>query len=120
MIASIAKILFLFALLFNANIPAQNKKLIENRNENGQLIEKYYIINDTLIDGEYLMWSEMGFKSVSGYYKKGVAEGKWIQYYKSGSKRIEGSFKNGKPDGIWITYLPNGAKISKTVAGCHD
>ena len=114
MLTNVVRIVGFGILFITYCILAQNKKLVENRDENGQILERYYVINDTLIDGEYLLWSDSGHKFVSGYYKKGIADGKWIQYYSTGAKRVEGSFKNGIPDGTWFTYSPNGAKHSKT------
>src|SRR3989337_2290957 len=113
MLTNVVRIVGFGILFITYCILAQNKKLVENRDENGQILERYYVINDTLIDGEYLLWSDSGHKFVSGYYKKGIADGKWIQYYSTGAKRVEGSFKNGIPDGTWFTYSANGAKFSK-------
>jgi antitoxin component YwqK of YwqJK toxin-antitoxin module len=101
------------SLFIIINTYPQTRKLIENKFDNGDLAEKYYVVNDSLIDGLYLKWDEDGNK-LSGYYKLGVATGKWIQYFKNGTKRMEANFSDGKPDGIWYSYLPNGAKLSMT------
>ena len=87
---------------------------MEKKYDNGKTAERYYIINDSLIDGDYIIWDEDGNKFLTGHYIAGKANGKWIQYYSTGEKRIEGSFKNGKPDGVWITYEENGALLTKT------
>lgn len=101
-------------ILFSTNSPAQNRKLVEHKYDNGEVSERYYIREDSVLDGDYTLYDEEGKKFVVGNIKNGFANSKWIQYYSDGSKRVEGYFNDGLLDGIWYTYLPNGSKLSKT------
>jgi len=114
MIINLLKIVTFILIICSSNIFSQNKKLITNKYDDGQISEKYYLVDDSLIDGDYKMWGDNGKLFLIGHYEKGKANGKWAQYYSDGHKRIEGSFSNGELDGIWITYRANGAKLSVT------
>jgi|GEM_PF-3928493 len=107
-------IVLIYLLLTCFYVFPQSLKKVETKYDNGKLREKYSVINDTLIQGEYNMWTEDGHKFLSGNYKNGIANGKWTQYYRNGKKRVEGFFSNGTADGIWRTYSPLGTNLSKT------
>ena len=84
--------LFIFFVLFNNLLLAQDQKI---DNPNGY--NKYFY--------------QSGRISSEGNLKDGKPQGYWINYFESGQKKSEGNRKNFQLDSVWNFYNEKGIKV---------
>jgi antitoxin component YwqK of YwqJK toxin-antitoxin module len=102
------KILFLafsVLLLFSCG-----KRLIdvENKNDAGQVIEKYFLDKDSLKFGLYTSFDELGNIFEESNYKKGQLQGVRTIYYPTGIVEIKENYKDGEFHGTYQSFYENG------------
>ena len=81
---------------------------IENKNDNGLIIEKYYINKDSLKFGTYTSFDEDGRLFEKSQYKKGQLDGLRTIFYSSGEVEIQENYKTGEIDGLYKSFYENG------------
>ena len=111
-----SKVYFIFSiLLLMQGCNYFNKhETIEARYPNGQLKEKYEVIQDTLgnyvKDGQYTSWHENGMKQSAGEYVDGKINGEWIRWFQSGNLLSKSISKDGQFNGKYIVWYESGQK----------
>lgn len=108
-------VIFVFLALLTGckiSINEKNSKSIEVKeySDSNNLIERYFIKNDT-INGNYYKYFENGNIKELGQYKDGNQVGIWKEYYESGKIKSETLWKNSFGD--YKKYDTTGKKIIK-------
>jgi antitoxin component YwqK of YwqJK toxin-antitoxin module len=88
-----------------------NVNIVENKNEAGQLVERYAVDPKTkLKEGLHnTFFAENGGKCEESNYKAGVLRGEQIFYYENGQVKERRNFdENGSFTGIFKSYFDNG------------
>ena len=110
-----------------------NVETIENRNDDGVLLEKYtrkksdsskhgrfmsfYLdgklheernFKNDILDGESKIYNENGKVDYIEHHKNGQFEGTYQKYYESGQLSNEGEYVNNEMSGIWKRWYENG------------
>ncbi len=102
-------VLFLFILLPLSS--CRNLTVVENKNEAGQLVERFSIDPKTkLKEGMHeTFFTENGGKCEESNYKAGVLRGEQIFYYENGQVRERRNFdESGSFTGIFKSFYENG------------
>jgi len=81
---------------------------VENKNDNGLIIEKYYLNKDSLKFGTYTSFDEDGRLFEKSQYKKGELDGLRTIFYASGEVEIQENYKAGQMNGIYKSFYENG------------
>ena len=127
------KILFYCFLAIAVASGCSKVETIENRNDDGVLLEKYtrkkkdfskhgayfsYHPNgqiheernytDNVLDGESKVYLENGKLEYVEHHKKGQYEGLYQKYYANGQLSNEGQYVNNEMSGIWKRWYENG------------
>lgn len=98
----------IFALLFFA--ACSNSYLVEVKDENGQLLEKFEIRKvDSLRHGTYQAFYPSGQVMETSTYKEGQLHGLRQLYLENGKLDLEENWKNGRFDGEYKSYYPDGS-----------
>ena len=101
-------------LIFLILVPlssCDNRKVVENKNEAGQLVERFSIDPKTkLKEGLHeTFFTETGGKCEESNYKAGVLRGEQIFYYENGQVRERRNFdENGSFTGVFKSFHENG------------
>jgi antitoxin component YwqK of YwqJK toxin-antitoxin module len=107
---SMSRIWFLaFAVLPLSN--CGNVNVVENKNEAGQLVERFAIDPKTkLKEGLHeTFFTENGGKCEQSNYKSGILRGEQIFYFENGQVRERRNFdENGSFTGVFKSYYDNG------------
>ncbi len=129
-------LLFILFALFLACSP---NKMVEVKDETGQVIEQYEISkNNGKKNGEYRkllrnqvieiaqyqndtlhgirsIFDPEGIKEIEENYILGIHQGSYLSYYANGQVKLEGEYRNGVMSGIWKKYYESG-KLMETVS----
>jgi antitoxin component YwqK of YwqJK toxin-antitoxin module len=103
--------LFFLLFLFLPFYSCTHLDVVENKNEAGQLVERFTIDPKTkLKHGIHETFStKNGGKCEESNYKAGVLRGEQILYYESGQVKERRNFdENGSMTGVFKSYLENG------------
>ncbi len=101
----------LFLLILLPLSSCRNVSVVENKNEAGQLVERFTIDPKTkLKEGLHeTFFTENGGKCEESNYKAGVLRGEQIFYYENGQVRERRNFdENGSFTGVFKSYFENG------------
>lgn len=92
-----------------------NKK-VETKNENGQIIEKFYVNKNGEKEGTFIAYYESGKIKEESNYSSGKLSGKRTLYTEKGNIEIEEIYTdNGVLHGPYKLYYPNGTlQLEKT------
>lgn len=82
--------------------------VIEVKDENGNIKEKYYLDKDSLKFGTYTSYDEKGNIFEESHFKNGVLNGERIIFFPSGEKEIVENYENGIFNGPYSTFYNNG------------
>lgn len=102
---SIAILLLASILLFSCG-----KRLseVENKDENGNIIEKYYLDRDSLKFGSYTSFDSYGNKYEESTYKQGKLDGVRTIYFANGNIEIQETYVDGEFHGPYKSFYDNG------------
>ena len=128
--------LFLFLLIgilsCGETDPAKDLETVENKDDDGNVTEKYSRRKDTFakeglyqaffagklseeanytndtLHGERKLYFANGKPEIIENYKNGQFDGTWQEFYESGQLKMVGSYKNNEGSGIWKTYYETG------------
>ena len=81
---------------------------VEVRNDNGEIVEKYYVNKDSLRFGTYTSYGVNGSVFEESQYKNGELHGLRKIFLESGEVEIEENYDKGVMNGPYITYYKNG------------
>ncbi len=81
---------------------------IENKDENGMVIEKYYLDRDSLKFGAYTSYDDEGKLFEESNYKGGKLDGTRTIYYPNGNVEIIETYVDGIFEGQYRTFYENG------------
>ncbi len=101
-------IAFAFLLMFSSCKFDNHKKIVVN-DQSGYYRDEYYVIDDSIKDGQFLRFFSDGKLSDSCGYKMGKLEGIKKLYSPEGNLQILQTYKNGKLNGDYIVYYPDGS-----------
>ena len=120
--------LFFLSALILSNCSGE---LVQQKNDQGQVIEEYTVNKDGLKDGIYKAYDDQGNLMEESQYKDGVLhgerkifdkgvlysietrvkdeyEGPYKSYYENGQINMEGDYSDGAMNGPWKRYYPSG------------
>lgn len=101
----------LFLLILLSLSSCNNVTVVENKNEAGQLVERYTINPQTkLKEGLHeTFFTENGGKCEESNYKAGILRGEQIFYYENGQIKERRNFDvNGSFTGVFKSFFENG------------
>lgn len=78
------------------------------KNDNGTVIEKYYVNQDSIRFGTYTSYDDEGVKFEESHYKKGLLHGDRKIFYPNGEVEILEHYENGQIEGNYQTFYENG------------
>ncbi|WP_235297832.1 toxin-antitoxin system YwqK family antitoxin [Portibacter marinus] len=81
---------------------------VEIRNAKGDVVERFYLNQDSLRFGTYTSFNEQGAVFEESQYKNGELHGIRKIYYPDGAVEIEENYKKGRMEGPYLTYYKNG------------
>lgn len=81
---------------------------VEQKDEKGNVTEKYHLDKDSLKIGKYLSYNTAGNLFEESNYKKGKLNGQRTLYHPNGNIEIIENYNNGVYDGPYLTYYTNG------------
>ncbi len=84
-----------------------HRKVVVN-DPSGYYRDEYYVVNDSIKDGQFLRFFSDGKLSDSCGYKMGKLEGIKKLYSSKGNLQTLETYKNGKLNGDYIVYYPDG------------
>lgn len=104
------KLPFSILLIFITFLACGDKvKLVEVRNDEGIVIERYEEGLDGSRNGTTIKYNEEGQKMEESHYKDGILHGeRTIFYPESGEVNIEERYSNGEFDGTYQYFYENG------------
>jgi len=96
-------------------LACSNKKMVDTKHSNGQIMEQYTLNADQEKDGMYRSFYENGNKYEEANYSKGVLTGERKIYFQNGNiDIIEVYNQSGQLDGEYKAYHENGKlKVEK-------
>lgn len=108
------RIAIILSLLFF--LQSCGNKKIETKNENGQVLEVFYVNKNGEKDGNYTAYFESGKIKEESKYSSGILTGKRTLYFETGKIEIEELYsEQGMLNGPYKLYYPNGTlKLEKT------
>jgi antitoxin component YwqK of YwqJK toxin-antitoxin module len=98
-------LLFILSLLIACS---SKSKIVEIRNGDGLLLEKYEISQDSIKHGNYTSYYEDGNIFESSNFKMGVLDGIRELYFPDGAIEIQENYVDGTIEGPYNTYYNNG------------
>ncbi|GLR17851.1 toxin-antitoxin system YwqK family antitoxin [Portibacter lacus] len=100
-------VFYIFSLLI---LLSCGKRLIEIevKNDDGIVIEKYYLDKDSLKFGTYTSFTEDGNLFEESHFKKGTLDGERLIYFPNGEVEIQEHYVKGEIDGLYRTFYENG------------
>lgn len=78
------------------------------KNEQGAVVEKYYLDKDSLKFGAYTSYDEDGVLFEESQYRNGVLDGTRKIYFPDGGIEISENYEKGQIAGLYETYYNNG------------
>lgn len=103
--------LLFISILFIISCSEQEKRQIEVKDEEGNLIEVYEIrLKDSAKVGTYKKFYADGNTYEEGIYRDGVLNGTRKLYYPSGKIQTEENYVDGYFEGKWVSFWENGNK----------
>ena len=81
---------------------------VEKKNDNGQIIEKYFLDKDSLKFGSYTSFDDQGNIFEESIYKKGVLNGLRTIYFSDGTEEVQEHYVDGEFHGAYKSYYENG------------
>lgn len=81
---------------------------VENKNDKGLIIEKFYLDRDSLKFGTYTSYDEDGKLFERSQYKKGKLDGLRTIFFANGEVEIQENYTDGKIDGLYKSFYDNG------------
>ena len=103
--------IWFFALVILSLSSCNKVQIVENKNEAGQLVERFTIDPKTkLKEGLHEnFFTETGGKCEQSNYKAGILRGEQIFYYENGQVKERRNFdENGSFTGVFKSYYDNG------------
>lgn len=86
----------------------ESLKLVEIKNDDGVIVEKYYLSQDSLKTGKAESFDDDGNLFESTNYEKGLIQGQRDIYYPDGSVEISEFYVDDKLHGPYQVYYSNG------------
>jgi hypothetical protein len=81
---------------------------IERKNDQGQIIEKFYLDKDSLKFGTYTSYDEEGRIFEKSQYKKGELNGLRTIFFTNGEVEIQENYEDGVMNGVYKSFYDNG------------
>ncbi len=81
---------------------------VEKKDDNGLIIEKYYLDKDSFKFGTYTSFDSQGKLFEKSHYNKGLLDGERIIYFPSGTKEVQENYVLGIYQGPYFSYYENG------------
>jgi len=89
-------------------ISCSNSKTVEVKDNNGVVIEKYQILEDSTRHGTYETFKSDGAQMEKAVYQNGKLEGQRTLYYADGQVEIEENYVSGIMNGPYKVFHENG------------
>ena len=81
---------------------------VKNKDENGNIIEKYYLDRDSLKFGTYVSFDSNGNKYEESNYLQGKLDGVRTIFFADGNVEIQETYVDGQFHGPYLSFYDNG------------
>lgn len=101
------KYIFLLSLI-SLLVACSNSKTVEIKDDQGRVVERYQITEDSLKSGKYEVFYSSGKTKETANYLNGKLHGQRILYFENGQAEIEENYSEDKMHGLYKAYFENG------------